>query len=255
MYIAMPLCIDRGLKIGNSKTTQGSWEWYKCRRLTLLYTRPLGYLICTMVFWQHACSFLAALPLIDAAAFFVRESSNGLRVDTSSGAVQGFYNNTSHTVRAFLGVPFAAAPTSSLRFMPPVEREPSDDVIQATSWPPACPGIYTNETNIYSLLPYFPFAGFDEDCLTVNIWTPSVSRIKQNGNKLLPVMIYIYGGGFDQGGTSISTYEATDLVANHGDVGIFHQSLINSGKSPKNLNLFNETGSSRRTQLPSDRLR
>ncbi|KAG8745813.1 hypothetical protein FRC11_012956 [Ceratobasidium sp. 423] len=172
-----------------------------------------------MVIWQRACSLLlACTPLIGAIALPVRDPSaspDGLLVDTESGKVQGFYNDTAHSVRAFLGVPFAAAPAGSLRFLPPQKRERSSEVIQATSWPPSCPGLYTNDTTIYSLLPYFPIAGFDEDCLSINVWTPSVSRIKKG--QLLPVMIYIYGGSFDQGGTSIPTYEATDLVANHGD--------------------------------------
>ncbi|KAG9074025.1 hypothetical protein FS749_014458 [Ceratobasidium sp. UAMH 11750] len=99
--------------------------------------------------------------------------------------------------------------------MPPATRPRSRSTIQATSWPPACPGLYPNITTIYSILPYLPFTKQDEDCLTMNVWTPSVSRIQKNGNKLLPVLVYIYGGAFDQGATSISTYEGTDLVANH----------------------------------------
>ncbi|KAG9125385.1 hypothetical protein FRC07_007812 [Ceratobasidium sp. 392] len=99
--------------------------------------------------------------------------------------------------------------------MPPAKRPRSSSTIQATSWPPACPGLYPNATTIYSILPYFPFTKQAEDCLTMNVWTPSASRLKKLGNKLLPVIIYIYGGAFDQGATSISTYEATDLVANH----------------------------------------
>jgi carboxylesterase type B len=148
-----------------------------------------------MVLWSHAASLGALLvvsaPSVNAAALSVRNSgsSNGLLVDTSSGKVQGFYNDTAHDVRAFLGVPFAAAPTGLRRFMPPVKRARSKTTIQATSWPAACPGLYPNATTIYTLLPY--------------------------GNKLLPVLVYVYGGGFNQGGNSISTYEGTDLVANH----------------------------------------
>ncbi|KAL5640422.1 hypothetical protein ACGC1H_007617 [Rhizoctonia solani] len=190
-----------------------------------------------MVIWQRACSLLlVGAPLIDAAALLVRDSStlsNGLLVDTEAGKVQGFYNNTAQTVRAFLGVPFAAAPTGSLRFLPPQKREHSSDVIKATSWPPSCPGQYTNDTIIYSLLPYFPIAGFSEDCLSINVWTPSVSRLKQG--KLLPVNIYIYGGSFEQGGTSIPTYEATDLVANHDVVSVainYRVSIFGNPNSP-----------------------
>ncbi|CAE6431218.1 unnamed protein product [Rhizoctonia solani] len=190
-----------------------------------------------MVIWQRACSLLiACAPLIDAAALSVRDSSassNGLLVDTESGKVQGFYNDTAHSVRAFLGVPFAAAPTGSLRFLPPQKRNRASDVIKATSWPPSCPGQYTNGTNIFSSLPYFPVAGFSEDCLSINVWTPSASRFKEG--KLLPVSIYIYGGSFEQGGTSIPVYEATDLVANHDIVSIainYRVSILGNPNSP-----------------------
>lgn len=172
-----------------------------------------------MVFWPHTYSLVALLvactPAINAAVVSVRAgSSDGLLVDTSSGIVQGFYNDTAHDVRAFLGVPFAAAPTGSLRFMPPAKRARSNNTIQATSWPAACPGLYPNATSIYSLLPYFPFTKPDEDCLTVNVWTPSAARLKNLGNQPLPVLVYIYGGSFIQGAASTSIYEGTDLIAN-----------------------------------------
>jgi hypothetical protein len=174
-----------------------------------------------MVPWPHAASLAALLAAstlsINAAAFYVRDSgsSDGLLVDTSSGKVQGFYNDTAHDVRAFLGVPFAAAPTGKLRFMPPAKRSRSKATIQATFWPATCPGYYPNDTSIFSLLPYMPFTKQDEDCLSMNVWAPSSARIKKNGDKLLPVLVYIYGGGFGQGATSVSIHEGTDLVANH----------------------------------------
>ncbi|KAG9075088.1 hypothetical protein FS749_013286, partial [Ceratobasidium sp. UAMH 11750] len=93
-----------------------------------------------MVLWPHACSLAALLlscsPSVTAAALSVRDaptaSDNGLVVDTASGKVQGFFNDTAKDVRAFLGVPFAAAPTGSLRFMPPATRPRSRSTIQAT---------------------------------------------------------------------------------------------------------------------------
>ncbi|CCO33566.1 Acetylcholinesterase Short=AChE [Rhizoctonia solani AG-1 IB] len=170
----------------------------------------------TMVFWGRASALLACAPLINVAALSVRDASapsDGLLVNTASGKVQGFYNNTAHTVRAFLGVPFAAAPIGSARFLPPQAHQSSSSVIQATSWPPSCPGLFNGPPLVtFSSLPYFPIAGFNEDCLTVNVWTPSASRFKKA--QLLPVSVYIYGGSFDEGGTSIPAYEATNLVAN-----------------------------------------
>ncbi|KAF8713776.1 type-B carboxylesterase lipase family, partial [Rhizoctonia solani] len=207
---------------GISTVTSFSDKYWDATGLTSAPGAGLIPFLVTMVFWQRASALLfTCAPLINAATLSVRDtsvSSDGLLVNTASGKVQGFYNNTAHTVRAFLGVPFAAAPTGSLRFLPPQKRQRSSSTIQATSWPPSCPGLYTNDTTVYSLLPYFPIAGYDEDCLSINVWTPSTSRSKKG--QLFPVNIYIYGGSFDQGGTSIPTYEATDLVANHDVVSV-----------------------------------
>ncbi|KAG9082378.1 hypothetical protein FRC07_014227, partial [Ceratobasidium sp. 392] len=73
-----------------------------------------------MVMWPHACSLaallLACAPSIHGAALSARDStsaygtSDGLLVDTPSGKAQGFFNDTAKDVRAFLGVPYAAAP-------------------------------------------------------------------------------------------------------------------------------------------------
>ncbi|CAE6360100.1 unnamed protein product [Rhizoctonia solani] len=60
-----------------------------------------------MVFWQRASTLLfTCAPLINAATLSVRDtsvSSDGLLVDTASGKVQGFYNNTAHTVHVLGG--------------------------------------------------------------------------------------------------------------------------------------------------------
>ncbi|QRV80570.1 carbohydrate esterase family 10 protein [Ceratobasidium sp. AG-Ba] len=209
----------------------------------------LGFctLFATMVLWPHAYSLAALLiaytPSIQAATLPVRDStSNGLLVDTSVGKVQGFYNNTQQTVRAFLGVPYAAAPSGSRRFLPPATRAKSSSTIKATAWPAACPGIYPNATTIYSILPYLPFTPEDEDCLTFNIWAPSAARMKKLGNKPLPVVMYFYGGSWTQGATSISTYEATNLVENHDVVVAMPNYRVSIFGSPNSPYLYNKGG-------------
>ncbi|KAF8753905.1 type-B carboxylesterase lipase family [Rhizoctonia solani] len=183
---------------GISTVTSFSDKYWDATGLTSAPGAGLIPFLVTMVFWQRASALLFTF-------------------DTASGKVQGFYNNTAHTVRAFLGVPFAAAPTGSLRFLPPQKRQRSSSTIQATSWPPSCPACYQRYDRILAVA-VLPIAGYDEDCLSINVWTPSTSRSKKG--QLFPVNIYIYGGSFDQGGTSIPTYEATDLVANHDVVSV-----------------------------------
>jgi para-nitrobenzyl esterase len=47
----------------------------------------------------------------------------------------------------------------------------------------------------------------NEDCLYLNVWTPAKSAKDK-----LAVMVWIYGGGFTIGGTSIRTYDGTNLA-------------------------------------------
>ncbi|KAL4962030.1 Alpha/Beta hydrolase protein [Aspergillus stella-maris] len=50
-----------------------------------------------------------------------------LQIQTTSGLVHEIYNDTSQTVRAFLGIPYAEAPINDLHFAPPVAKTPSDE--------------------------------------------------------------------------------------------------------------------------------
>ena len=62
-------------------------------------------------------------------------ASDSLRVQTSSGVVQGGVNSTYPDVRQFLGIPFAQSPVGSLRWLPPQELNQSDSIIDATPCP------------------------------------------------------------------------------------------------------------------------
>ncbi|OGM45048.1 carboxylesterase family protein [Aspergillus bombycis] len=141
--------------------------------------------------------------------------ASDLLIDTTSGAVEGFYNSSS--VRAFLGIPYAEPAAGSRRFKPPVPKSRSNETVRADSFPPTCPGQYTfSNESIWSVLPYMPWNtdSMSEDCLAINIWTP---KIKKESGKLA-VMMFIYGGGFTQGGSAIPFYDGTNLVEDHQDV-------------------------------------
>ena len=105
---------------------------------------------------------------------------------------------------AFLGVPFAKAPTDELRFMPPVPVEPWQEPLLATSFPNRCMQIdlapIVIEPNSFAM---------SEDCLFLNIYTPST----QTKNR--PVLFWIHGGSFTAG--SGNGYIGTQL-AKQGDV-------------------------------------
>lgn len=83
---------------------------------------------------------------------------------------------------AFFGVPYAAAPVGSLRFLPPVSPQKWDGIRLFQHERPSCLQIHP---------------GGAEDCLLLNIFTHST-----NTNNLSTVMVFIHGGAFHMGSMS-----------------------------------------------------
>ena len=94
---------------------------------------------------------------------------------------------------AWRGIPFAAAPTGTLRWRAPQAARSRQRVLAATEFGPGCPQA--------------PAQGFfggapprtDEDCLSLNVWAPESAA---HDSTPLPVMVWIHGGGHVQGGSS-----------------------------------------------------
>jgi para-nitrobenzyl esterase len=100
-------------------------------------------------------------------------------------------------VLGYLGIPYAAPPVGSLRWMPPQPHGKWQGVFAANNFGNFCtqPGA---------------FAAFgDEDCLTLNIFTPNVKKNSQK-QAPLPVMVWIHGGGLVTGGSFI--FDPSPLV-------------------------------------------
>lgn len=137
------------------------------------------------------------------------QTENDPIVETSTGAVRGILREVlEYQTTAYLGIPFAEAPTGRQRFKPPVKKDRWSGVYNATSLRKDCkqyidttyPGFHGSEQwNVYNQ---------SEDCLALNIWVP-----KRSNDERLPVMVWIYGGGFYSGGISLAVYDGATLAA------------------------------------------
>jgi hypothetical protein len=136
-------------------------------------------------------------------------NTNGLVVQTTSGEVHGFINQTAPLVRQFLGIPYAEPPVGALRFAPP-QTKTKGPPVSATSFAPSCMQQFSNSSTIYTAeVPQFLInGGQSEDCLYLHIWAPALK--KDHPQELaLPVFLYIPGGGFTSGGAN-SLYKIPD---------------------------------------------
>ncbi|KAK1976777.1 Alpha/Beta hydrolase protein [Colletotrichum cereale] len=122
--------------------------------------------------------------------------TGGLSVTTTAGIVTGFINETTPSVRQWLGVPYAEPPVGALRFSPPKPKG-SFGSLKADSYQPSCMQQLSNASTPYTdVVPEFLInGGQSEDCLYVNIYAP-LNPVAET----LPVFIYIPGGGFTGGG-------------------------------------------------------
>lgn len=119
---------------------------------------------------------------------------------TTEGDVVGF--REANGARAWLGIPYAAAPTGHRRWRAPAIPEPWEGVREALAAGPQCPQKPSPLSE----------AGGDEesgvagseDCLYLNVWAPEEAAG-------LPVMLWIHGGGNTIG--SGDTYVGANLAA------------------------------------------
>ncbi|PKY04961.1 carboxylesterase family protein [Aspergillus campestris IBT 28561] len=160
------------------------------------------------------------IPNLALTALLVLQvQTTELLVNTTSGPIQGFYNTTSRTVRAFLGIPYAEPPVGGRRFALPVAKSPVQKPFVADVLPPICPGVYSpSNESIISVLPYLQgsSSSMSEDCLRVNVWASAAAHPSRNGKAA--VMVFIHGGVFYQGSPSSPFMDGSYIVRDNEDV-------------------------------------
>jgi para-nitrobenzyl esterase len=119
---------------------------------------------------------------------------------TESGRLQGTVGTQ---MIEYLGIPYAAPPEGTLRWMPPQAAAKWTGIIQAVKPGSECPQIDPT-TNAY--------AG-DENCLFLNVYTPLGTKTTKPHNRA--VMVWVHGGGLTKGAGS--DYNP-DLLVEQGDI-------------------------------------
>src|SRR5262245_3394691 len=112
-------------------------------------------------------------------------------------------------VRAFLGIPYAAAPIGNLRWKPPQIHAPWPDVLDATKFGGHC----AQGPNPVGHPPTT-----SEDCLFLNVYVPNADDDDAQQSKtphLRAVMVWIHGGSFTVGESD--DYDGS-MLATLGDV-------------------------------------
>ena len=156
-----------------------------------------------MAWWQARAAAMVVALLIGAASPAPAQTT-GDPVSVDGGRISGAWRANSG-VRAYLGVPFAAAPVGALRWQPPQPVAPWQGVRAATAYAPQCLQKSRSHTSVY-----FEYAGAQpssEDCLYLNVWAPAGTP-----DRHLPVMVWIYGGGFQQGSAANPVFDGTALA-------------------------------------------
>jgi para-nitrobenzyl esterase len=104
-------------------------------------------------------------------------------------------------IRAFKGLPYAAAPIGALRWRKPYAVTPWDGVRAADDWGPrAMQGDRLGEIDPLN-------KRMSEDCLYLNVWTPA-----RSADEKLPVMVWIHGGSNNTGAGSQPEYDGVILA-------------------------------------------
>jgi len=112
-------------------------------------------------------------------------------------------DTTAHSVRSWLGIPYATAD----RFCRPVLLPFDPDRAYDKKGPAPLQAGNTSWLEADN--------GFSEDCLNLNVWAP-----EDAGDRPLPVIVYIFGGGFEMGANTQTTSNASGLSATGRAIGV-----------------------------------
>lgn len=145
-------------------------------------------------------ALFCALTLIIAPAQ-AQVTGDPVRVD--GGLVTGVWQSNA-TVRAYLGIPYAAPPVGELRWRDPQPVVPWKGTMAARSLGKQCvqPARLPDALGTESAGPQ----AMSEDCLYLNVWTPAATR-----DSKLPVMVWFFGGAWQTGSGGSPVFTDSEL--------------------------------------------
>lgn len=117
------------------------------------------------------------VPLFVAASSLSAQT-NHLIIKTNKGCIKGDLENN---IAVFKGIPYAAPPVGSLRYLPPAEHAAWKDTLS------------TQKFGDVATQPAGKGARGNEDCLTLNLYTPKADNQKR------AVVVWIHGGSMTGG--------------------------------------------------------
>jgi para-nitrobenzyl esterase len=139
---------------------------------------------------------VAALAILPSVAARAMTPIPGDPIATPNGKIAG--KLLASGVRAYFGIPYAAAPVRELRWREAHPPRPWAGVYNADRFAPECIQVLRR----HNLNHYFGEEPTSEDCLYLNIWVPAEAK----PDAKLPVLVYIHGGGFTIGSSGMALY-------------------------------------------------
>ncbi|MEM9723053.1 MAG: carboxylesterase family protein [Bacteroidota bacterium] len=151
--------------------------------------------------------FLLALLLL-LGIFIVLKANKKVPtlITIDSGVIEGIKDST-HEIRIFKGIPYAAPPVGDLRWKAPQPVQSWEGVRNCTKFAASAiqnePKPFLCWSSEY-LIPKDPIR---EDCLYLNVWTGANEPSERR-----PVLVYIHGGAFISGGSACPVYDGEGLA-------------------------------------------